>query len=1035
MRLKELRIDGFGKFSDVTFGPLDAPVVVFYGPNEAGKSTILNFVRTILFGFPTQRRDEHYPPNAGGKHGGRIVLTGGDAIDYVVERYVGAKGGPVAVSGIDGKPFTEAKLRELTGHASKDVFENIFAFSLDELQSSDILKNENVNTQIYSAGMGVTNLPGLMAGLEKRMIEIYRPAGSAPLLNKIAADLENVESQIRDITKHSEQYSQLKGQSDKAKEEAAEFQEMRRELTRRKVRLTKMTDSWDSYVELVDTEQAIKQLPDYPGLPVNPIGELEKRESVFETAQKELDAAQTELKGAQIEAESITPDKAILGDEELITGINQRKSSFQNSVKDLPERKAEFGSLFKTVDRTINSLGEGWDRDRLRNTDLESIPVTVEIEAHKHAHSSQGERIIAQESSLETLRSSLKQKESQGEGAQSELAKAQAPESDQNSIDHRRKLIGNARDRLVEHRYAEDALTMIEDNAGSEASSISRTPILFAASLMGVMGVLAIVAGLLMGELLVASLFALVLFIGAGATFLIGMNRAVSAGAKSQSSDVAGTRKLRLKEMEAGLADISDELQVDILDGEKLIETEEECDSDQAVLDGWINLNESAQAAKKLVDDEAELVSASEKTLDESRQKLRTIEDTWKEWLFDKDLPESLTPLVMDNYRGLITTGKKELESADTMARRIEAIETDIEEYSVLVTPVADRHGESPEANNNVSLSAAAESLIKKLETAKDMESRKAQRLVDVEKAKADYENRDDQVATARKTLSQSLNDAGVDTVDGYRARAELQAQRKRKESRIGELEQILQSHSGPGDVYEAFREELLKTLSGDIESELLEVDERLIELQSKNDGMVADYTEADTLIAQLIDEDNLSSLQLEKRRLEEELKEKAGQWTKLRLSLELLRRARDRFQQERQPGVIKHSEAFMSDVTGGRYKSLYSPIGEQTLTITEASRAQKSPDQLSRGTREQLFLSLRFGLIKEYNEHSAALPVIVDEVLVNFDPDRAKRSCSAFANLSETNQVIVFTCHPEMVDLFKTESDECQVIDISSGS
>ena len=55
MRLKELRIDGFGQFSDVTFGPFDAPVVVFYGPNEAGKSTILNFVRTILFGFPTQR--------------------------------------------------------------------------------------------------------------------------------------------------------------------------------------------------------------------------------------------------------------------------------------------------------------------------------------------------------------------------------------------------------------------------------------------------------------------------------------------------------------------------------------------------------------------------------------------------------------------------------------------------------------------------------------------------------------------------------------------------------------------------------------------------------------------------------------------------------------------------------------------------------------------------------------------------------------------------------------------------------------------
>jgi uncharacterized protein YhaN len=52
MRLEELFLDGFGHFHQRTFSPAGRPVTVFHGPNEAGKSTLLAFIRTILFGFP-----------------------------------------------------------------------------------------------------------------------------------------------------------------------------------------------------------------------------------------------------------------------------------------------------------------------------------------------------------------------------------------------------------------------------------------------------------------------------------------------------------------------------------------------------------------------------------------------------------------------------------------------------------------------------------------------------------------------------------------------------------------------------------------------------------------------------------------------------------------------------------------------------------------------------------------------------------------------------------------------------------------------
>ena len=85
----------------------------------------------------------------------------------------------------------------------------------------------------------------------------------------------------------------------------------------------------------------------------------------------------------------------------------------------------------------------------------------------------------------------------------------------------------------------------------------------------------------------------------------------------------------------------------------------------------------------------------------------------------------------------------------------------------------------------------------------------------------------------------------------------------------------------------------------------------------------------------------------------------------------------------------------------------------------------------MSRGTREQLYLSLRFGLIREFVERTERLPVVVDEVLVNFDPKRAGRAARAFAELANTNQLLVYTCHPETVALFTDVASETQVIQI----
>ena len=58
-------------------------------------------------------------------------------------------------------------------------------------------------------------------------------------------------------------------------------------------------------------------------------------------------------------------------------------------------------------------------------------------------------------------------------------------------------------------------------------------------------------------------------------------------------------------------------------------------------------------------------------------------------------------------------------------------------------------------------------------------------------------------------------------------------------------------------------------------------------------------------------------------------------------------------------------------------------------------------------------------------------LPVIVDEVLVNFDPVRARRAAEAFVKLAEQTQVMVFTCHPWIADLFEEVAGKHRVISL----
>jgi len=61
-------------------------------------------------------------------------------------------------------------------------------------------------------------------------------------------------------------------------------------------------------------------------------------------------------------------------------------------------------------------------------------------------------------------------------------------------------------------------------------------------------------------------------------------------------------------------------------------------------------------------------------------------------------------------------------------------------------------------------------------------------------------------------------------------------------------------------------------------------------------------------------------------------------------------------------------------------------------------------------------------------------LPLVMDEVLVNFDPDRARRTAELIADVAQRNQVLLFTCHPETLALFRQVDPEIAVVGLDNG-
>ena len=175
-----------------------------------------------------------------------------------------------------------------------------------------------------------------------------------------------------------------------------------------------------------------------------------------------------------------------------------------------------------------------------------------------------------------------------------------------------------------------------------------------------------------------------------------------------------------------------------------------------------------------------------------------------------------------------------------------------------------------------------------------------------------------------------------------------------------------------------------------------------------------------------------MAQLRAREEALLEKLAVLARDWARHAVADHLLDAAKERHAQANQPRVIQEAGKYFETITGGRYTKVFAPPGENSIEVIDPEGRSKDADNLSRGSMEQLYLAIRFGYISAQSAGPESLPILMDDVLVNFDPTRAAAAAGGILQMAESRQILFFTCHPPVVEIFRKQAPQVPVYEIA---
>lgn len=1005
MIITSIHIYGFGKYQDytATFGP---GLNLVDGHNEAGKSTLLAFLRAMLFGFDNRRNPElRYEPLGGGKFGGMLTLLDSNGQEIRIERLGHKKSqGNVRVFLPNGEEKGEEWLARLLGGISPQFYAQVYSFGLTELSQLNSLNQEDVAHFLYNSGTG-GSLQQWERGWLEETEKLFKPKGTQPIINQLLNQLEVIDRQIRDSQQENEAYNRLLDMKEDLNERISQLQEEIGSLQLQAKKWERIMDLYPLRQELKMKESLLREFPDNPTFPEQGLERLQQAEQELLRLEAEIEDLEEGMKEHITRINHLQVDEALIQHGEETMNLWKQAPRFQEKKEQLDALRGECEHLSRTIDRYLTQLGDEWDREKLASFDG-SIRRREWIREQRQLL----QDLASNQKSIHQMKTQ-KEEEASELRHQYELARAKLPMGAMPPLEQLEQefLKLQAIHLALQNDYEQKARMKQGRNGAKKNKHMGITS----------RGLILVLGFVITGVLAITFEPSWFSFLPALAAMLLVIWLSTKKGEKESRSHLAEL-DARIKEKEQQMAAIADQS----FKGERSLE---------AIA---LYLRQMRQKQEehfrfqekiRFMEEQLSFITRDIQKIHQKGQEVTLLYNReWEEWnkqLVEFDLPLGLSPEGVLEVLHITEKAKEALVQFQERVESYDALEQEIHTFAVTVERICqvlkmESKPDQPWALIQVLYSKLLESY-EGVKERKTLESKVQDILQELRKKEG----------LRRKwheELQRLLQLAKAEEVEEFRKKALLFEERRKCEEEIKRLTQALHASAN---------EELIDLLSTcEREEGELKLDHLLMELdklQQELQNLLDERGQCKQKIHRLESGTSLTALHQARQEILAELEEASKQWTTVRMALLILKKIKEAYESERQPGVLQRASAYFEQMTNGRYQRVFSPIGEPKLMVEMRNGMRLDPSFLSRGTREQLFLCLRFALIEE-SAGPERLPIILDDIFVNFDLGRTDQAILRLAEVSQKQQTFLFSCHEHVAERVKQRIPDHRYLSLS---
>ncbi|CAM4063158.1 ATP-binding protein [Lederbergia lenta] len=983
MKLKSLHIYGYGKFIDFHIENLST-IQLFFGENEAGKSTIMSFIHSILFGFPGRQQSEgRYEPKTHAAYGGQIITQFNGYGEVKIERVKGKAAGDVTIVLEDGSKGGEELLHKLLNGMDRMMYQSIFSFNLQDLQAIQKLKGEDISRYLVAAGtVGTDVLLNAEQQFQKELDLLFKPGGRKPQLNEQLRDLKVQANELKNAKQKNEQYISIIEEKEKAEKT---IETLESEITILQDKLHEVKDTWKKW-PLIKEKELLEQSLEKLGeliFPVDGIARLEKYTDRLIATSSRMKALQDRIQKANKEIDGSVPM-------EVFTELNHRAEKIINErawFEQLTEEIVVLQRNMKEYDEQAESIGRELHYPKERWDKLAFLDLGIDMKGKIKDVLQKYDRLHSRK---EDLHAQLKLTRSEKVGIEEKcqsLENEMLGEEEFKQLQMRQKQSFATEQLILDKQKLESELaTLVDQKSVYEMKEKERIRKKYMSS--GIFLLLCL--GLFIWSIstmqwMVAGFAILVIiyaFVSSLPDFRVKDNPGIFREIeKTQKQIQIITESVSQRDKNETEAVSSYETQLHLREEWKK----------------WIILLE--QLEQRIVD-----IEKQGALLNEENSRIQTELTTIKSTLgINSDFSISRLEDAFGLLRELVHILKAKKNLTNQLLEDKRKAENWIAELQSITSVLGIN-----EVETNIALFKLIECIKNEQEKKiiyKEVTQKKSELMseaIALEKEKRD-------LTTA---INQLLLLAGTDNEEDFRKKA------KQFTEMISMKDRIELLHSQLGKTDESVTLFQTEQEIKDFQIELQRtIEQQSIELEKLRNELASYRHQVD-----ILEEGGTYTEKLHRfHQLRSIFNEEARNWAKYALAIRVLNLTMNKYKEERFPKVIHKAQEYFSFLTDGEYKRLYiQPDGK--LIVERKDRISFSPVELSQGTGEQLYISIRFALV-EVLKDDYSFPVIIDDGFVNFDKQRTDKMVQLITEFSGKTQVLFFTCHEHMKEYFPSDN------------